>query len=57
MKGKLRTALAALYRYLLFFLLMAFVITCSMLLFLSALSARMDLVLTEENVSLSLIHI
>ena len=53
MKGKLRTALAALYRYLLFFLLMAFVITCSMLLFLSALSARMDLVLTEENVSMA----
>ena len=53
MKGKLRTALAALYRYLLFFLLMAFVITCCMLLFFNALAARMDLVLTEENVSMA----
>ena len=53
MKGKLRAALAALYRYLLFFLLMAFVITCCMLLFFNALAARMDLVLTEENVSMA----
>ena len=53
MKGKVRAALMALYRYLLFFLLMAFVITCSMLLFLNALSHRVDLALTEENVSMA----
>ena len=34
-------------------LLMAFVITCCMLLFFNALAARMDLVLTEENVSMA----
>ncbi|MGM9636848.1 MAG: ATP-binding protein [Eubacteriales bacterium] len=50
MKGKARTRiLLAAYHYLVFFLLMAFVITCCMILFMSTLSKSMNLTLTEGN--------
>ena len=41
----------AVYRYLTFFLLVAFVTTCCMSLFLTALTASMDLTLTAENLN------
>ncbi len=47
----MRKALLSLYHYFCFFLLMAFVITCSMLLFLSMLREATGLELTKENVS------
>ncbi len=47
----MKRALLSLYHYFCFFLLMAFLITCSMLLFLSTLSRTTGLVLTPENVS------
>lgn len=42
-----------LYRYLLFFLLVAFLVTCSMLLFITVLANSLDLTLTSENVGLA----
>ncbi len=47
----MKKALLSLYHYFCFFLLMAFVITCSMLLFLSMLTRATGLELTRENVS------
>lgn len=47
----MKKALLSLYHYFCFFLLMAFVITCTMLLFLSALTKATGLELTRENVS------
>ncbi len=47
----MKKALFSLYHYFCFFLLMAFVITCSMLLFLSTLSNTTGWELTAENVS------
>ncbi len=41
----------SLYHYFCFFLLMAFVITCCMLLFLSTMSASMGIEFTEENIN------
>ena len=42
--------LAAVWRYLVFFLLMAFVITCCMLLFVTLLGRAMELTFSEENI-------
>lgn len=42
-----------LYRYLLFFLLVAFVTTCCMALFVSALTESIDLTLTAENLNMA----
>lgn len=42
-----------LYRYLLFFLLVAFVTTCCMALFISALTESIDLTLTAENLNMA----
>lgn len=52
-KRHIRHLLFSLRQYLAFFLLMSFVITCCMLLFLHSLTAQMGLTLTEENVSLA----
>jgi len=46
-----RRVLRALNRYLLFFLIVAFVTTCCMLLFISIMSKSMNIELTEENIS------
>ena len=46
-----RQVLRALNHYAVFFLLVAFVVTCCMTLFLNALSANMGLEFTEENIS------
>ncbi len=51
MKRSVRKALLSLYHYFCFFLLMAFLITCCMMLFLSTMSESMAIVLTEENIS------
>jgi len=45
-----RKALRAINRYIVFFLLMAFIITCCMLLFLSIMSKTMNLTLDSENI-------
>lgn len=42
-----------LYSYLLFFLLVAFLVTCSMLLFITVLTNSLNLTLTSENVGLA----
>ncbi len=47
----MKKLLLSLYHYLCFFLLMAFVITCCMLLFLSTMSASMGIEFTEENIN------
>lgn len=47
------TILRALWRYLLFFLLVAFVTTCCMALFVSTLTESMDLILTAENLNMA----
>ena len=49
-KLKFRSVLRALSHYIVFFLLVAFVVTCCMTLFLNALAANMDVVFTEENI-------
>ena len=41
------------YNYLLFFLLVAFLVTCSMLLFITVMAASLDLNLSSENVGLA----
>lgn len=48
---KLKQLLRALYRYLLFFLLVGFVTTCCMSVFLSAFAQSMHLTFTAENLS------
>ncbi|MGM9684526.1 MAG: ATP-binding protein [Eubacteriales bacterium] len=50
-KGGFGTILRALRRYIIYFLLVAFLITCCMTLFLSVLSSTMDLTLTDENLN------
>ena len=42
--------LLALYHYVSFFILMAFIVTCCMLLFLSTMTRTMEIELTEENI-------
>lgn len=41
------------YRYLLFFIMVAFLVTCCMLLFVSTLSETLHLTLTDENLALA----
>ncbi len=43
--------LRGVYHYLLFFLLVAFLVSCSMVLFVTVLSENLDLVLTQENMN------
>lgn len=50
-EGRLKNILRMISNYLVFFLLVAFVITCCMLLFVSAMSENLDIVLTEENLN------
>ena len=45
--------LRVLYNYFLFFLLVAFLVTCSMSLFITTLSETLNLQLTEENVNMA----
>lgn len=45
--------LRAIYRYLLFFLLVAFVTTCCMVLFLTTLTRSIDITLTPENLNMA----
>ncbi|MGM9681854.1 MAG: ATP-binding protein [Eubacteriales bacterium] len=52
-ESKYKHILFALYHYLVFFLLVAFVITCCMSLFVTVLSRSMDLTFTEENLHLA----
>jgi signal transduction histidine kinase len=47
---KIRHILAVLQKYLLFFLLMSFIVTCCMLLFLNMMASGMGLAFTEENI-------
>ena len=49
MKSHFARALRAVYHYFIFFLLVAFLITCCMSLFVSVLSATLKLTLTEES--------
>ncbi len=46
----MRKALISLYHYFSFFLFMAFLITCSMLLFLNTMASAMEITFTEENI-------
>lgn len=48
---QIRSALKWLHRYLIFFLLVAFVTTCCMVLFVTTLSESLDLTLTEDTVN------
>ena len=48
---KFRKVLKALNHYIVFFLLVAFVVTCCMTLFLNALAANMGVVFTEDNIA------
>ncbi len=50
-KRAMKKILLSLYHYFCFFLLMAFLISCCMLLFLSILAESMDIVYTEENIN------
>lgn len=45
----LKQVLRSVYHFVVFFLLSAFVITCCMMLFVSAMSSTLDIKLTEEN--------
>lgn len=45
-----RAILLSVYHFVCFFLIMAFLITCCMLLFLNVMSRRMDISFTEDNV-------
>ena len=45
--------LKAIYNYLLFFLLVAFLVTCTTMLFVSTLSATLNIELTEQNVNVA----
>lgn len=49
-KAKFRNVFEALYHYAVFFILVAFVISCCMMLFVSILSKTLGVVLTEANV-------
>ena len=50
---RIRRLLQSIHHYTVFFLLMAFVITCSMTLFLQILMRTTDIVLTEENLKIA----
>lgn len=47
----LKKILLSLYHYFCFFLLMAFIITCCMMLFVSTMSKSMNITLTEDNIN------
>lgn len=47
--GKIKKILSLLNKYLIFFMLIAFVITCCMMLFITILENSADIALTEEN--------
>ena len=49
-RNSVKTVLKALNRYLIFFLLVAFVITCSTMLFVSVLASTLGITLTEETI-------
>ncbi len=49
----MKKILLSLYHYLCFFLLMAFLITCCMLLFLSTMQSSMGIDFTEENINMA----
>ena len=50
-KPKFRQVLRIINHYVVFFLLVAFVVTCCMTLFITTLSKTMDLTFTEENIA------
>lgn len=50
-KLRFRTALRAVNNYIVFFLVVAFAVTCCMLLFVNTLADTMGLTLTEENIA------
>lgn len=52
-KVRFRSLLEVLYHYIVFFLIVAFVISCCMMLFVSILSETLDVTLTEENVQVA----
>lgn len=52
-KKKLRTVLLAVYDYLLFFMLFAFIISCTMILFLRLLVMNSDFTWTEESLQVA----
>ena len=45
--------LHAIHHYLLFFIMVAFLVTCCMLLFVRTFSSTMDITLTDENISMA----
>lgn len=49
----MKKILKSIYRYFLFFMLIAFVITCCMLLFVNAMSESLGIVLTGENLNVA----
>lgn len=49
----IKTVLRALYHYFTFFLLVAFVITCCMMLFVSVLESNLNMTLTEANLAVA----
>ncbi len=49
-KGTVQRILVSLYHYFCFFLLMAFVISCCMILFLNVMTRNMGITLSEENI-------
>ncbi len=52
-KSKVKKVLLSLYHYFCFFLLMAFLITCCMLLFLDTMSDSMGIEFTRENIKIA----
>lgn len=50
-KSKIRHCLISIWNYFIFFLLMSFVVTCCMLLFLSIMQETTGIVLTEEKIA------
>ena len=50
-KLRFRTVLKAINNYVVFFLVVAFAVTCCMLLFVTTLADTMDLTFTAENIS------
>ena len=50
-KQRFRTVLKIINNYVVFFLVVAFAVTCCMLLFVNTLADTMDLTLTEENIA------
>ena len=49
-KGKYKRTLRALNNYLVFFLMVAFVVSCCMMLFVKTLAGSMGLVFTKDNI-------